>query len=95
MGIVKSKLIKKLASNYPNFLKKDLTKLTDIFFEEIKIALKLNKRVELRGFAIWSTKIQKERTARNPKTGEVLQVPEKKYLHFKMTKELFSKINND
>ena len=95
MGIVKSKLIKKLANSYPNFLKKDLTKLTDIFFEEIKIALKLNKRVELRGFAIWSTKRQRERTARNPKTGEILQIPEKKYLHFKMTKELFSKINND
>ena len=95
MGIVKSKLIKKLANSYPNFLKKDLTKLTEIFFEEIKIALKLNKRVELRGFAIWSTKIQKERAARNPKTGELLQIPEKKYLHFKMTKELFSKINND
>ena len=95
MGIVKSKLIKKLASNYPNFLKKDLTKLTDIFFEEIKIALKHNKRVELRGCFIMSTKIQKERTARNPKTGELLQIPEKKYIHFKMTKELFNKINND
>ena len=95
MAIVKSKLLKQLSQNYPNFLKKDLTKLTDIFFEEIKIALKLNKRVELRGFAIWSTKIQKERTARNPKTGELLQIPEKKYLHFKMTKELFNKINND
>ena len=95
MGIVKSKLIKKLANSYPFFYKKDLIKLTNIFFEEIKIALKLNKRVELRGFAIWSTKIQKERTARNPKTGELLQISEKKYLHFKMTKELFSKINND
>ena len=95
MGIVKSKLIKKLANSYPNFLKKDLTKLVDIFLEEIKIALKLNKRVELRGFAIWSTKIQKERAARNPKTGELLKIPEKKYLHFKMTKELFNKINND
>ena len=95
MGIVKSKLIKNLANSYPNFLKKDLTKLTDIFFKEIKVALKLNKRVELRGFAIWSTKRQKERTARNPKTGELLEIPEKKNLHFKMTKELFSKINND
>ena len=95
MGIVKSKLIKKLANSYPNFLKKDLIKLTDIFFEEIKIALKLNKRVELRGFFIWSTKTKRERTARNPKTGERLQIPEKKHLHFKMTKELFNKINND
>ena len=95
MGIVKSKLIKKLGNNYPNFLKKDLTKLTDIFFEEIKIALKLNKRVELRRFAIWSTKIQKERTARNPKTGELLQISEKKHINFRMTKDLFNKINNE
>ena len=95
MGLVKSKLIKKLADSYPNFLKKDLIKLTDIFFEEIKIALKIDKRVELRGFAIWSTRIQKERIARNPKTGEHLKIPKKKYLHFKMTKELFNKINND
>ncbi len=95
MGIVKSKLIKKLADNYPNFLKKDLEKLTDIFFEEIKIALKSNKRIELRGFAIWSTRIQNERAARNPRTGERLQIPKKKNLHFKMTKELFKKINNE
>ncbi len=95
MGIVKSKLIKKLADNYPNFLKKDLSKLIDIFFEEIKIALKLNKRVELRSFVVWSTRIQKERSARNPKTGELLQIPQKKYIHFKMTKELFKKINHD
>tara|TARA_Y100001960_G_C14199908_1_gene599098 strand:+ start:218 stop:505 length:288 start_codon:yes stop_codon:yes gene_type:complete len=95
LGIVKSKLIKKLADNYPNFLKKDLEKLTDIFFEEIKIALKSNKRIELRGFAIWSTRIQSERAARNPRTGERLQIPKKKNLHFKMTKELFKKINNE
>ena len=95
MGIVKSKLIKKLANNYPNFLKKDLIKLIDIFFEEIKVALRINKRVELRGFAIWSTKLQKEKTARNPKTGEALKISEKKHVQFKMTKELFTKINND
>ena len=95
MGIVKSKLIKKLANNYPNFLQKDLIKLIDIFFEETKIALRINKRVELRGFFIMSTKLQKEKTARNPKTGEILQIPEKKYVQFKMTKELFNKINND
>ena len=95
MGIVKSKLIKKLANTYPGFLKKDLIKLTEIFFEEIKIALKHNKRVELRGCFIMSTKIQKERIARNPRTGERLQIPEKKHINFRMTKDLFNKINNE
>ncbi len=94
MAVVKSKIIKKLADNNPNFLKKDLIKLTNIFFEEIKRALKFEKRVELRGFAVWSAKNQKQRMARNPRTGENIQIPKKKNIHFKMSKELFNKINN-
>ena len=35
MAIVKSKLLKQLANNYPNFLKKDLEKFTDIILAEI------------------------------------------------------------
>jgi len=30
LAIVKSKLLKQLSQNYPNFLKKDLEKFTDI-----------------------------------------------------------------
>ena len=93
MGIVKSKLINKLANNYPNFLKKDLSKFVDIFLNDIKHALKSGKRIELRGFAVWSIRKQKKRSSRNPKTGETLETPEKKTIHFKMTKELFNKIN--
>ena len=93
MGIVKSKLINKLANNYPNFLKKDLSKFVDIFLNDIKHALKNGKRIELRGFAVWSIRQQKKRSSRNPKTGETLEIPEKKTIHFKMTKELFNKIN--
>ena len=36
MAIVKSKLLKQLSKNYPNFLNKDLEKLTNIIFNEIK-----------------------------------------------------------
>ena len=95
MAIVKSKLLKQLTDNYPNFLKKDLEKFLDIFFKEIKQALSRKERVELRGFGIWSTHIQKARISRNPKTGEKVNTLEKKTIHFKMSKELFSKLNND
>ncbi len=47
MAIVKSKLLKQLSQNYPNFLKKDLEKFTDIIFKEIKRTLKRGERVEL------------------------------------------------
>ena len=94
MAVVKSKLLKQLSQNYPNFLKKDLDKFTEIILKEIKRTLKRGERVELRGFGIFSTNKQKARISRNPKTGEKVNTPEKKTIHFKMAKELFKKLNN-
>ena len=95
MAIVKSKLLKQLSENYPNFLKKDLEKFTNIILNEIKRSLKRGDRVELRGFGVFSTNTQKASIRRNPKTGEKVNVPEKKTIHFKMAKEMFKKLNND
>ena len=95
MAIVKSKILKQLATNYPNFLKRDLEKFVNIILSEIKEALKRGDRVELRKFGIFSTNIQKARISRNPKTGEKVNTPERKTIHFKMAKELFKKLNND
>ena len=95
MGIVKSKLLNQLKKSYPNFLKKDLEKVVSVILNEIKQTLKRGDRVELRGFGIFSTNIQKARISRNPKTGEKVDTPEKKTIHFKMAKEMFKKLNND
>ena len=95
MAIVKSKLLKKINNNYPNFLKKDLKKFTDIILSEIKLALKRGDRVELRGFGIFSTNTQKSRISRNPRDGTKVNTPEKKTIHFKMSKEMFNKLNNE
>ena len=95
MAIVKSKLLKQLSKNYPNFLKKDLEKFINIILKEIKQSLKRNERVELRGFGVFSSNLQKARISRNPKTGEKVNTPEKKTIHFKMAKDLFKKLNNE
>tara|TARA_B100000575_G_scaffold209337_1_gene170524 strand:- start:210 stop:497 length:288 start_codon:yes stop_codon:yes gene_type:complete len=95
LAIVKSKLLKQLSKNYPNFLKKDLEKFTNIILKEIKQCLKRNERVELRGFGVFSSNTQKARISRNPKTGEKVNTPEKKTIHFKMAKDLFKKLNNE
>ena len=95
MAIVKSKLLKELSNNYPNFLKKDLEKSLNIFFNEIKIALYKGENVEIRDFGTWSVNIQKARLSRNPKTGERVETPEKKKIHFKISKKLFKKINSN
>ena len=95
MTIVKSKLLNQLSENFPNFLKKDLKKFSDIILKEIKNTLKRGERVELRGFGVFSSKVQKARISRNPKTGEKVNTPAKKTIHFKMSKEMFKKLNNE
>ena len=75
MAIVKSKLLKQLSESYPNFLKKDLEKFTEIILSEVRQALKRGERVELRGFGVFSSNIQKARISRNPKTGEKVNTP--------------------
>ena len=95
MAIVKSSLLKKISKKYPNFYKKDLEKFFNIILDEIKYSLNKGERVELRGFGTWSTHTQKERVSRNPKTGEKVNTPEKKTIHFKMGKDLFERINNE
>ena len=95
MAIVKSKLLRQLSKNYPNFLKKDLEKLIDTILKEIRLSLKRGERVELRGFGIFSTKIQKARISRNPRTGEKVNTTQKKIIHFKMAKDLFKKLNDE
>ena len=95
MAIVKSNLLRQLSNNYPNFLKKDLEKFTDIILNEIKRALKRGDRVELRNFGVFYSNTQKARISRNPKTGEKVNTPQKKTIHFKMSKDLFNKLNNE
>ena len=87
--------MKQLSKNYPNFFKKDLEKFTNIILKEIKETLKRGERVELRGFGVFYTKLQKARISRNPKTGEKVNTPEKKTINFKMAKDLFKKLNNE
>ena len=93
MSVVKSDLIKELADSYPNFLRKDLTKLLDIALYEMQSALKRGERVELRDLFTLEPRIQKARISRNPRTNEKVNTPEKKAILFKMSKEWTKKIN--
>ena len=93
MSVVKSDLIKELADNYPNFLRRDLTKLIDIILCEMRDSLKRSERVELRDTFTLDPRIQKEGIRRNPKTGEKVFVKKKMSIVFKMSKEWANKIN--
>ena len=91
----KSDLVKKLSDSYPNFLKRDLNKLVEIFISEIKNSLKRHERVELRDVFSLEPKLQKARVARNPKTNEKVYVNEKYTILFKTSKFWSKRINEE
>ncbi len=74
------------------FSKSDTEKVVDATFEVIGKTLQKGEEVRLLNFGIFSTTLQKERIARNPKTGEQIKVPERLVAKFKPGKPLKDKI---
>ncbi len=95
MAIVKSELIKELKKSFPNFLNKDLDKIIEIILKEIKETLQRGEGVELRNFGTFRVNTQKASIRRNPKTGEKVSVPKKRTIKWKMSKDMFKKLNNE
>jgi integration host factor subunit beta len=95
LAINKSDIIKQLKKSYPNFLKRDLEKMVSVILNEIKNTIKRLDSVELRGFGTLRPRIQKARISRNPATGEKVNTPKKINVHWKQSKEMFKKINDE
>ena len=93
MSVAKSDIIKELADSYPNFLRKDLTRLIDIALYEMINSLKRGDRVELRDVFTIEPRTQKSGFRRNPKDGKTFFAKEKKKITFKMSKKWAKKIN--
>ena len=92
--MVKSKIISELKKIYPNLKTSQISYIFDIIFQTISKSLILNQPVELRNFGRWSIRVLKaKKNARNPKTQELVFVPERKKIIFKMSKHLKNEIN--
>ena len=60
----------------------------EALFEAMKNALQRGERIELRGFGVFVVKPRKRGVGRNPRTGEVTDIPPGKTIRFKPGKEL-------
>ena len=90
----KQEIIKQLKLKNPSLNYSDLEKVLENFCTSIIKALKNNEKIELRGFGTFFLKrIKEKHSARNPKTGELIYVPEKNKVRFKPSKKLKKKIN--
>ena len=90
----RSEIIKKLRKKNPELNTSELEIVVDTFSESISDALRENKKVILKGFGTFFVKkLNERRSARNPKTGEIIYVPEKNRVRFKTSKKLKKFIN--
>jgi len=94
-NMTKSDLIKRLAEANPHLFLRDIERIVSTVFNEIGEALAEGNRVELRGFGAFSVRPRGERTGRNPRTGDEVQVPSKLVPYFKTGKELRERLNDD
>lgn len=70
--------------------KKEAQEIVDTVWSAIKDSLKKEEDVAISGFGTFKVKQTKARTGRNPKTGETIQIPAKKKVAFRVSKELKS-----
>ena len=92
--MVKSEIIKQLHKKNTALNRSQIEAIVDIMFDTISESLVKLKPVELRNFGRFSVKtIKAKYNARNPKTGEIIYVPPKKKISFRMSKHLKQEIN--
>ena len=72
----------------PKLIQSDFENIVDAFCESLEVALTEGRNIELRGFGSFRiSKIKEKHSARNPKTGELIYVPEKNRIRFKASKK--------
>ncbi|HDH05738.1 MAG TPA: integration host factor subunit beta [Nitrospirae bacterium] len=93
--MTKSVLIEKIAEKLEGLSKRQTEVIIETIFESIKESLANGGKVEVRGFGNFRLRNRKARKARNPKTGEAVDVPPKKVPYFKVGKDLREMVNRD
>jgi len=85
--ITKRELCERIAkkTGYAQVATKEVIQL---FLDEIIEELAKGNRMEFRNFGVFDTRLQAARKARNPRTDEVVEVPPKAVVFFKVGKNM-------
>ncbi|HMB17110.1 MAG TPA: integration host factor subunit beta [Pelovirga sp.] len=92
--MTKSELIEKLSEKHELLSKKESEAVINVIFDGIGSALAQGNRVEIRGFGSFSVRERSAREARNPKSGEVVEITSRKTPFFKTGKELRERVDS-
>jgi integration host factor subunit beta len=91
--MTKADLVEQVAEAIgPGITKKDCALVVDGFLNAVKRALANGEHIEIRGFGTFRTRKRKTRMARNPRTGDAVEVPSRTVPVFKPSKHLQAKV---
>ena len=90
--MTRSELIVALTSRFPSLVATDAEIAVKEILEAIGGALARGDRVEIRGFGSFGLNYRPPRTGRNPKSGELVNVPGRHVPHFKAGKEMRERV---
>ncbi|MCF6238637.1 MAG: integration host factor subunit beta [Candidatus Marinimicrobia bacterium] len=91
--MTKSELIEQLTIDNDALSKRESELIVNSIFDSIGNALVDGDRVEIRGFGSFTVRERDAREARNPKSGDIVQISAKKTPFFKTGKELRERVN--
>ena len=89
----KSDLLENFKKRLSNLSHTDSTTSFELILKAINETLEKGERMEVRGFGSLSTRIRKPIRGRNPKSGEAIELSERKVPYFRASKELNRKFN--
>jgi integration host factor subunit beta len=92
--MVKRELIAELARRHKELKVKDVDLMARLVFDAITEALAQGREVELRGFGSFRLRRYEPRQARNPGTGEIVELPERMGVRFKVGRDLDQKLRS-
>jgi integration host factor subunit beta len=84
----KSELVRRLAGRFQHLVKQDAEIAVNLIVCAMTEALAHGRRIELREFGSFTLRMRKARKARNPRTGESVNVPAKPRIYFRPTGDL-------
>jgi integration host factor subunit beta len=91
--MTQSNLIARLAARYPQLVAKDFEAAVNVILDAIAMTMAKGERTEIHDFGAFSINYRPPRTARNPKIGVKVAVPEKYVPHFKPGRELRERVD--
>ena len=86
--MTRSELVDELAARFNQLTHRDAESAVKAILDAIGDALVRGHRIEIRGFGSFSISRRPPRTGRNPRSGESVQIPERRVPHFKPGKAL-------